>query len=50
MLGREIEVIQDGTVSSNSFRIDLSSRASGIYLLNIISGNQALTKRIEVQK
>ncbi len=50
MLGSEIAVIQNGMLSSNSFRVDLSSQASGIYMLNIISGNQVLTKRIEVLK
>jgi len=50
MLGREIAVIQDGMVSANSFRVDLSSQASGIYMLNIVSGTQALTKRIEILK
>lgn len=50
MLGGEITVISDGILTSNSFRVDLSSQASGIYFLNIISGNQTLTKRIEVLK
>ena len=50
ILGREIAFIHNGTLSSNSFRVDLSRQSSGIYMLNIVSGTQTLTKRIEVLK
>ena len=50
MLGQEIAVVHNGTLSNNSFRVDLSDQASGVYFLNIVTDNQTLTKRIEVSK
>ena len=50
MLGQEIAVVHDGVLGQNSFQVDLSSQASGVYLLNIVSGNQTLTKRVVITK
>ena len=50
MLGQEVAVINNGILSQNRFQVDLSNQASGIYMLNIVSGNQTLTKRIEIAK
>jgi len=50
MLGQEITVVHDGSLMHNSFRVDLSNQASGVYFLNIVSNNQSLTKRIEIAK
>jgi len=50
MLGQEIAIIHNGVLGTNSFQVDLSNQVSGIYLLNIVSNNQTLTKRIEIAK
>ena len=50
MLGRQIAVVQDGPLLFNSFHVDLGSQPDGVYFLNIISGNQSVTKRIEITK
>jgi len=50
VFGRQVAVVQDGQLFANSFRVDLGTQASGIYFLNIISGNQSVTKRIEIAK
>jgi len=50
MLGQEIQVVHNGSLLSNSFRVDLGSQPSGVYFLNIVSNNQTLTKRIEIAK
>jgi hypothetical protein len=43
-------VVHDGSLLNNNFRIDLSSQASGVYFMNIVTNNQTLTKRIEIAK
>jgi len=50
LLGQEIAVIHNGTLGQTSFQVDLSNQVSGIYLLNIVSNEQTLTKRIEITK
>jgi len=50
MLGQEMMVIHDGSLSNNNFRVDMSNQASGVYFLKIVTNNQTLTKRIEVAK
>jgi len=50
MLGQEIAVVHDGVLGQNSLQVDLSNQASGVYLLNIVSGNQTITKRIVITK
>ena len=50
ILGKQVAVVQDGQLFTNSFRVDLGTQASGIYFLNIISGSQSVTKRIEITK
>jgi len=50
MLGQEIAVVYNGVMRANSFQVDLSNQVSGVYLLNIVSGNQSVTKRIEIAK
>jgi PKD repeat protein len=49
-LGQEIAVIHNGILDVNSFQVDLSSQPAGVYLLNIVTSNQTLTKRIEIAK
>ena len=50
LLGQEIQVVHDGSLMNNSFRVDLSNQASGVYFLNIVTNNQTLTKRIEIAR
>jgi PKD repeat protein len=50
MLGQEIAVIHNGILDTNNFQVDLTSQSSGIYMLNIVSNNQTLTKRIEITR
>jgi hypothetical protein len=50
MLGQEIAVVYNGILGQNSYRVDLSNQASGVYLLNIVTDTQTLTKRIEITK
>jgi PKD repeat protein len=50
MLGQELMVVHNGSLSNNNFRIDLSNQASGVYFLNIVTKDQTLTKRIEIAK
>jgi len=50
ILGQEIAMVRNGMLSSSSFRVDLSNQSAGIYFLNIVSGNEVMTKRVEVVK
>ena len=50
MLGQGIAVVYNGILGQNSYRVDLSNEANGVYLLNIVTDNQTLTKRIEIAK
>jgi PKD repeat protein len=50
ILGQEIEVVHNGILGQNSFRVDMSTQPAGVYLLNIVTNNQTLTKRIEITK
>jgi PKD repeat protein len=50
LLGQEIEVVHNGILGQNSFQVDMSSQPSGVYLLNIVTNNQTLTKRIEITR
>jgi hypothetical protein len=50
VLGEEIAVINNGILSQNTYKVDLSNQPAGMYLLNIVSGTQTLTKRIEIVK
>jgi PKD repeat protein len=50
LLGQEIEVVHNGILGQNSFQVDMSNQPSGVYLLNIVTNNQTLTKRIEITK
>jgi hypothetical protein len=50
VLGQEIAVINNGVLLQNTYKVDLSNQPAGMYLLNIVSGTQTLTKRIEIVK
>jgi hypothetical protein len=50
LLGQEIEVVHNGILGQNSFQVDMTNQPAGVYLLNIVSDNQTLTKRIEIAK
>jgi hypothetical protein len=50
MLGQEIAVVHNGILDNTSFKIDMSNQPGGVYLLNIVTNNQTLTKRIEIAK
>jgi PKD repeat protein len=50
LLGQEIAAIHDGVVSKDSYTIDLSSAPAGMYMLNIVSDNQTITKKIIIDK
>jgi PKD repeat protein len=50
MLGQEIAVIHNGILDINSFQVDLSTQPGGMYMLNIVTENQTLTKRIEIAR
>jgi hypothetical protein len=49
-LGQEIAVIHNGILDVNSFQVDLSSQPAGMYLLNIVTNNETLTKKIDIAK
>jgi hypothetical protein len=50
LLGQEIEVVHNGILGQNSFQVDMSSQPGGVYLLNIVTNNQSLTRQIEIVK
>jgi hypothetical protein len=47
VLGRQVATINNEALNSNSFKVDLSGRQSGVYFLNIVAGDQKVVKRIE---
>jgi hypothetical protein len=49
-LGQTITTVSNGNLSQNTFTVDLSGKASGIYMLNIISTGEKITKRILLTK
>jgi PKD repeat protein len=49
-LGQQITAVSNGYLSQNSFIVDLSSQAAGVYMLNIISAHDKVTKQILLTK
>jgi PKD repeat protein len=45
-LGQTIATISNGNLSQNTFTVDLTGQASGLYLLNITSSHDRVTKQI----
>jgi PKD repeat protein len=45
-LGQTIATVSNGNLSQNSFSVDLSGQAAGIYMLNIVSSQEKITKQI----
>ena len=50
LLGQEVAVISNGALNQNTFSVDLSNQKAGVYLLNITTSKQSVTKRIVVTK
>ena len=50
LLGQEIAVISNGAMNVNTFSVDLSNQKAGVYMLNIVTDKQTVTKRIVVTK
>jgi len=52
MLGQQIEIVYDGILTNSVFShtVDFRNQPSGIYMLTIATGNEVITKLIEVQK
>jgi hypothetical protein len=48
MLGQEVAVVFDGMLGNNNLNVNLSDQVSGLYLLNFITGNQKITRRVEI--
>ncbi|MGZ5303376.1 MAG: immunoglobulin-like domain-containing protein, partial [Bacteroidia bacterium] len=50
LLGQEVAVISNGALNQNTFQVDLSNQKAGVYLLNIHTASQTVTKRIVMTK
>ncbi|MGZ5243313.1 MAG: immunoglobulin-like domain-containing protein, partial [Bacteroidia bacterium] len=50
LLGQEVAVISNGALNANTFSVDLSNQKAGVYMLNIVTDKQTVTKRIVVTK
>jgi hypothetical protein len=50
LLGKEVAVISNGALNQNTFSVDISNQKAGVYMLNITTSTQTLTKRIVVTK
>ena len=50
LLGQEVAVISNGAMNVNTFQVDLSNQKAGVYMLNITTSKQSVTKRIVITK
>ena len=50
LLGQEVAVISNGAMNVNTFQVDLSNQKAGVYMLNIVTSKQSVTKRIVITK
>jgi len=50
VLGSQVMTVYEGECAQNKLNVDMSNQASGIYFLNIVAGNQNITKRIEISR
>ena len=50
LLGQEVAVISNGAMNVNTFQVDLSNQKAGVYMLNIVTDKQTVTKRVVVTK
>jgi len=49
-LGQTIATVSNGNLSQNSFTVDLSGQATGMYMLNITTAHDRVTKQIILTK
>jgi PKD repeat protein len=50
LVGQQIAVVAEGTMSANKLNVDLSNQPSGVYMLNIQTATQNIVKRIVVNR
>jgi hypothetical protein len=50
LLGQEVAVISNGALNTHTFQVDLSNQKAGVYMLNVTTSKQSITKRIVVTK
>ncbi|MGZ5243228.1 MAG: immunoglobulin-like domain-containing protein [Bacteroidia bacterium] len=50
LLGQEVAVMSNDALNTNTFQVDLSNQKAGVYMLNIRTANQSVTKCIVVTK
>ena len=50
MLGEEVMVLNRGITSKNQFEIDLSTYASGVYMLKVQTAENTVLERIVLSK
>jgi hypothetical protein len=48
--GQEVAVINNGVLSNNSFQVDLSNQAAGMYTISFIMSNNIVTKQVVITK
>jgi hypothetical protein len=49
-LGQTLATVSNGNLSQNSFTVDLSGQSAGMYMLNIITAHDKVTKQIMLTK
>jgi hypothetical protein len=49
-LGQTVATVSNGNLGQNSFTVDLSSQSAGMYMLNIITAHDKVTKQIMLTK
>jgi hypothetical protein len=50
LLGQEVAVISNGALNTHTFQVDLSNQKAGVYMLNVTTSKQSVTKRIVLTK
>jgi PKD repeat protein len=50
LLGQQINISTNEVLGKGQTQIDLSNQSAGVYLLNIYTNDQVITKRIEISK
>ncbi|MEX0966631.1 MAG: immunoglobulin-like domain-containing protein [Bacteroidia bacterium] len=49
-LGQELQVVEDATIASKDYSIDLSTERSGIYFVRIQAGSQTVMKKVTINR